>query len=336
MSPDVKKLEVDPPQPKRCRGSGEPLLPHIDTLAPAKDCKPLYPHMASFVPRPFPPPSLTGVPVEYIIDQLHNLAPHYWDKPQTADCTIIVPVPHPRGRAMHAAAAQRFPPESLPSYDPSGLGRRVTEPTLNFVPRISLKLHMDYLSAHSSFLRGLFSGASPLDLINSTSPPTFNAPSRTPSGQFTIPTNRLPRLLPSSPNHPVLFLPVPDPTSFHLLVHWMYFGHTNYIADCLNQGIIQWEGIARNVEYLGLPTEIKIFLGRWYGNWLHPERARYAFDDDSDTACSDAGDDDADDSSTASDMDEDVEIDDEKEPIRGRTRTTRPLSSIHDPRTRSA
>jgi hypothetical protein len=114
----------------------------------------------------------------------------------------------------------------------------------------------------------------------------------------------------------------------------MYFGDTNYIAECLDQGIIQWEGIARNVEYLGLPTEIKIFLGRWYGNWLHPERAHYTFDDDSDTVCSD--DDDEDDSSTASGMDEDVDFDDEKEPIRGRTRTTRPLSSIHDPRTRSA
>ena len=44
--------------------------------------------MRSFVPRPFPPPSLANVPVEYIIDQLHNLAPHYWSKPETADCSI--------------------------------------------------------------------------------------------------------------------------------------------------------------------------------------------------------------------------------------------------------
>ena len=44
--------------------------------------------MRSFVPRPFPPPSLANVPVEYIIDQLHTLAPHYWSKPETADCSI--------------------------------------------------------------------------------------------------------------------------------------------------------------------------------------------------------------------------------------------------------
>lgn len=44
--------------------------------------------MQFFVPRPFPPPALANVPVEYIIDQLHTLAPHYWSKPETADCTI--------------------------------------------------------------------------------------------------------------------------------------------------------------------------------------------------------------------------------------------------------
>lgn len=44
--------------------------------------------MRCFVPRPFPPPALANVPVEYIIDQLHTLAPHYWSKPETADCSI--------------------------------------------------------------------------------------------------------------------------------------------------------------------------------------------------------------------------------------------------------
>jgi hypothetical protein len=44
--------------------------------------------MPCFVPRPFPPPSLVHVPVEYIIDQLHYLAPHYWNRPETTDCTI--------------------------------------------------------------------------------------------------------------------------------------------------------------------------------------------------------------------------------------------------------
>ena len=48
---------------------------------------------SSFVPsvvfaRPFPPPALENVPLPYILDQLHNLAVNYWDKPHTADCTV--------------------------------------------------------------------------------------------------------------------------------------------------------------------------------------------------------------------------------------------------------
>lgn len=43
---------------------------------------------SSFASRPFPPPSLTNVPHEYIVDQLRNFASNYWDRPQTADCTI--------------------------------------------------------------------------------------------------------------------------------------------------------------------------------------------------------------------------------------------------------
>jgi len=241
---------------------------------------------------------------------------------------------------MRAPETPPFPPETLASrsskHDPSGLGRRVTEPTLHTTPRISLKLHMDYLSAQSTFLRGLFSGASPLDLINTNpnAPPAFNTSPLTPSGKFTVPSNRLPRLLPSHPTHPAVFLPVPDPTSFHLLVHWIYFGRTNYIEDCLRQGVIQWEGIARNVEYLGLPPDIKIFLGRWYGNWLHPGRARpnnydsYALSEDDDT---DVGD-------TLEVEDIEVDAKDLEMLRRGRTATARKFSrqpsSIQSTRTR--
>lgn len=147
---------------------------------------------------------------------------------------------------------------------------------------------MDYLSAHSTFLRGLFSGASSLDLISSAS--LSQAPSRpSPSGQFSVPENRLPRLMPCSPDHPILFLPIPDPSSIHLLIHWMYFGSTSYIEDSLNNGSVEWEGIARNVEYLGLPADIKVFLGQWYGNWLHAERGeRYGSDEEEEDADSDS------------------------------------------------
>jgi uncharacterized Zn-finger protein len=44
--------------------------------------------VSSFVPRPFPPPSLVGVPHEYIVDSLRRLAPQYWNDTETADCSI--------------------------------------------------------------------------------------------------------------------------------------------------------------------------------------------------------------------------------------------------------
>src|ERR1700734_2312050 len=91
-----------------------PMLPDVPPSTPA------------FVPRPFPPPALAGVPVEYIIHKLHQLAQKYWDKPDTADCTInkilgiiipslllmfvVVPIPHPVGLARRAPDMPLFTP----------------------------------------------------------------------------------------------------------------------------------------------------------------------------------------------------------------------------------
>jgi hypothetical protein len=213
------------------------------------------------------------------------------------------------------------------SFEHSGGGnRRATQPPLNAAPRISLELHMDYLSAHSSYLRGLFSGSLALDLMYSNTPPA-------PSSSTGVPPDRLPRLMPSAPNHPILFLPLPDPSSFHLLVHWMYFGDLSIIADCLHRGAIQWEGIARNVEYLGLPADIKLFLSKWYSTWLDTAASREVeeermADEDSDTAYSDSDDEDRMSSSTASDLEEELsDLENLKEPSsRGRDQIVRPLS----------
>ncbi|KAG1826837.1 uncharacterized protein BJ212DRAFT_1308645 [Suillus subaureus] len=275
-----------------------------------------------FAPRPFPPPSLTDVPHEYIVDQLRSLA--------TADCTIIVPVPHHRPRLAHDSpvTSSDSSPESSPRIQVD-TGRRGSEPTIHAVPRIKLRLHMDYLSSHSTLLRGLFSGASPNDLIHtSTTQPRHSS--------LHVPESRLPCLLPSLPSHPTLFLPVPDPSSIHLIFHWMYFGQTALMEDCLNRGVVHWEGIARNVEYLGLPTDIKVFLGRWYRNWLLPAHSRPGCeprpptdDDDSDIELELDDDDDDDDDETDDDdfsmvssYTEDVDAIAEFE--RGRTRAIRP------------
>lgn len=183
---------------------------------------------------------------------------------------------------------------------------------------------MDYLSARSTFLRGLFAGANPLDLVNVEPPSmelTQECDSNTRKGPlpFNVPINRLPHLLPSSPTHPVLFLPVPDPTSFHLLVHWMYFGHTDYIEDCLNRGFIQLAGIRRNAEYLGLPDDvIGTFLRRWERGWrnchLYPPSP---YDSESESSDSEE--------EYLCVSDDDMAMDVEEEPQRGRTTAARRL-----------
>ena len=48
----------------------------------------------------------------------------------------------------------------------------------------------------------------------------------------------------------------------------MYFGDTTALDDALQRRAIRWDGLARNVEYLGMPEELKRFLGRWYRRWL--------------------------------------------------------------------
>jgi hypothetical protein len=125
------------------------------------------------------------------------------------------------------------------------------------------QLHTDYLSAQSTLLRALFSGSSPLDLIQPATQQTTGRPSISAST-----ASRLPRLLPSPPDHPIVYLPVPDPSSFPYLVWWMYFGDTATLDDALQRHVIRWDGLAQNVEYLGMPDDLKRFLGRWYRSWL--------------------------------------------------------------------
>ncbi|EIW84848.1 hypothetical protein CONPUDRAFT_134717 [Coniophora puteana RWD-64-598 SS2] len=288
-------------------------------------------------PRPFPPPTLTDVPVEYIFDQLRNLAPYYWNKPETADCTIVIPVPNNRPRPLQALST----PESAAEH---AARRRAMEYAFNSHPAhppIVLKLHVDYLTARSTFLRGLFTGKSPHELLQDFR--RTSSSGTAPSSPPPIPPSRLPRVLPNSPpGHPIVVLPVPDPASIHLVFYWMYHGKTRSLEDCLAQGIVEWEGVARNVEYLGLPSEIKIFLGRWYGNWLLPNPARdeivanpFGEDDDDDESDDDDDDDgfSADESGSEMSCGEDDGMPPRREILeRGRNRAVRPLARGHPPR----
>ncbi|KAF8584081.1 hypothetical protein K439DRAFT_1172244 [Ramaria rubella] len=222
--------------------------------------------------------------------QLHRLAPNYWHRQETADCTIIVPYGAPQ-----RDAAQPPRPDLL-TTGPFGdqaqsrvSSRRDSEPATNTqVRRMVLKLHQDYLSAQSTFMRALLSGLSPLDLsipVPSTSTststiPTLPLPPPSPTshlaaGAFPVHPSRHPRVLPSSSSHhPIIFLPVPDPQSFPHLVHYLYFGTFNHIEESLHRGTITWQGTVRNVEYLGMRLELKAALGRYYRQWLKPNTSQ--------------------------------------------------------------
>ena len=272
-----------------------------------------------------------------------HLASLYWNNPETANCTISMSAPPPLTPLLISTQVipQRPP---IPRADPADLARRPKLPDIESAPRVTLRvgasnptrpiadvhqLHTQYLSK-SVFLRGLFSGASPIDLVQNLSASRLQ-PSSVP---LRIPRSRLPRLLPSPPSHPVVFLPVPDPSSIQALFHWMYFGNTDHIENDLDRGLIQWEGLARNVEYLCLPTDIKVFLGRWYRNWFlpapcPPDHTPCPTDDDDesdlDSECDGS---DCDDyySSSGPSTDDEMQRDDECD--RGRTRDVKPLVQL--------
>lgn len=72
-------------------------------------------------------------------------------------------------------------------------------------------------------------------------------------------------MLPSSEaKHPKLYLPVPDPESFPLIVHWCYFRDFAFLERKLDAGEVRWDALARNAEYLGLAPDFKVCLGRYY------------------------------------------------------------------------
>lgn len=245
--------------------------------------------MHHFVPRPFPPPALANVPVEYIVDQLHSLAPNYWSKPETADCTLVIPLDSLYYTQSEQASQLGLPPQLAGQFLPNSLGSE--QSGSRPIPRMVMKLHIDYLSSQSTLLRGMFSGASPVDL-RARAPVTLPMGSMDdhspkfdskPTPAYQLPPfkfSRLPRFMPSTATHPIILLPVPDPSSLRLLVHYMYFGSIAYLEDALDRGEISWEGLARNVEYLGMGLDIKVFLGRWYGQWRHERDTAFGDDDE--------------------------------------------------------
>lgn len=246
----------------------------------------------AFIPRPYPPPMLAGVPYEYVVDKLRDLAPSYWQDAQTSDCTLVIPT-----GSM----------SNLPSSSSGNTSRRATDSVLSSsFARSYYHTHVDYLSCQSTLLRGILSGASALNLISHLS--TLGS-----STSF----SSIPYLLPSTPHHPVICLPVPDPSSFELLLHWMYFGDFTILTQALYHSAITWQGLVQNAIYLGLAPTLLEFLQDW---------VTHGDDSDDEAGLTDSYSSDTDDDDSWGQVDSDND-DDEKVEWRGRSRTQVILSA---------
>ncbi|KAJ1309169.1 hypothetical protein OPQ81_004840 [Rhizoctonia solani] len=205
------------------------------------------------------PDALAHIPIDYVIDRLRSMAPYYWHRPETTNCTIIVPTESLRmfsrvanGHSAVAGTSSAGPPGAIRD------ARRSSAPNAGARQPIRVRLHQDYLTAQSALFRNLFSHSTITHLDPASA---GNRP------LFTFSSLRQPRM--TGPAHnPTVLLPVPDHASFALLVHYLYFGDTRTIENALRTGTVTWEGCVRNVEYLGLRDEIKRFLGRWWRLWI--------------------------------------------------------------------
>lgn len=149
-----------------------------------------------------------------------------------------------------------------------------------------MQLHQQYLSIQSTLLQSVLHSWQSVN-VQSTPPNQVHDRSQTcsQSGPFRSPglhltasnrpspinSIRTPHILPSSrPNHPIIYLPVPDPVSIPHLFYYLYFGTFNHIEDSLQNSTLTWQGVVRNVEYLGMRVEIKAALGRYHRIWMKP------------------------------------------------------------------
>ncbi|KAB5596245.1 D-arabinitol 2-dehydrogenase [Ceratobasidium theobromae] len=246
--------------------NGSLIVPRVPVSAMMAD--PLPPPCQLPTPGPSPvgpispatglPDALAHIPIDYIIDRLRAMAPYYWHRPDTTNCTIIVPT-EPL-RMFSRVANSHSGVGGTSSNGPPTIrdSRRSSAPSAGARQPIRVRLHQDYLTAQSALFRNLFSHSA-ITHLDPASPGTRPL--------FTFSSLRHPRM--SGPTHnPTVLLPVPDHASFALLIHYLYFGDTRTIENALRTGAVTWEGCVRNVEYLGLRDEIKRFLGRWWRLWI--------------------------------------------------------------------
>ncbi|WVR09298.1 hypothetical protein IAU60_006363 [Kwoniella sp. DSM 27419] len=125
-------------------------------------------------------------------------------------------------------------------------------------------LHRDYLTTQSALFR---------TLLNCSAAQLPEPVPRDDSGRlvFQSPIVRGAKVLPTKAERPkALYVPLPDPASFAVILHWLYWHDADHFNHCLSKGMVTWQGVIRNIEYLSLDNEIKLLAGRWWKRWVKP------------------------------------------------------------------
>ncbi|KAK4690041.1 hypothetical protein P7C73_g42, partial [Tremellales sp. Uapishka_1] len=280
-TPAVLRVPPTPLYSPAFQRSGYAQQPHYSS-APPLSAKRLEPLPTAKTPTTSKT-KLEGIPQGFVIKSLNNLAKYFWEKPESSDCTIIIPISRisPPASAKTPGTADSthsnqpqhsfWPPtptiaplagaqnggRNVVSSHRDSLGRRGSAPGPTEVRVLTFPLHRDYLITQSTLFRSLLSStASHLDLPVSQSIP----PSPTVKGS---------RVLPSPEGSPTsIFLPIPDPASFGVLVHWLYWGEAAALESALSRGLVTWQGVVKNVDYLGLDDGIKRVIGKWWRRWV--------------------------------------------------------------------
>ncbi|KAI5453160.1 hypothetical protein NCC49_006188 [Naganishia albida] len=242
-------------------------------------------------------PATDSIPRSYVLKSLNNLAPHFWNRPATADCRIIIPIRNPGqltpspstmaiihspakadsprihqiaqspavgGSSPPPASAGTFGASSPQMHIPVPVGTAEPEPD-NGRKILSFMLHRDYLVTQSTLFHKLLdpnyasNDAVPPQTeptkIPLTAPSTYSSFSEKEGGDFAgVATT--------------VWLPIPDPNSFQVLAHWLYWGDSSNLEEALARNHVTWQGLIKNIEYLGLDNRIKRVLGSWWRRWV--------------------------------------------------------------------
>ncbi|WWD02017.1 hypothetical protein V865_000055 [Kwoniella europaea PYCC6329] len=144
-------------------------------------------------------------------------------------------------------------------------GRRGSLPGGNQLEQcLVFPLHKDYLTTQSVLFR---------KLLNCQAAHLPNPPPRDSEGRliFQSPVIRGAKVLPTKSDRPkALYVPLPDPASLGVILHWLYWHDADHFNHCLSKGLVTWQGVIRNIEYLSLDNEIKLLAGKWWKRWVKP------------------------------------------------------------------